>query len=155
VAHEGNRVTSEEEVAEVVRGVSALVGRPFTDRHGVTRAMSLDDILVVAPYNAHVARLAEALPEGARVGTVDKCQGQEAAVVLYSMTTSSAEEAPRSMEFLYSLNRLNVATSRAKCLAAVIASPTLLQVRCHTPSQMRLANALCRFVEIAEEQDPA
>jgi uncharacterized protein len=86
---------------------------------------------------------------GGRVGTVDKFQGQQAAVSVYSMTTSAPEEAPRGMEFLYSLNRLNVATSRARCLAIVVASPDLVRVRCKTPRQMRLANALCRFVEMA------
>jgi uncharacterized protein len=155
VSHVGNRNAAPEEADRVVGLYNDLLGGAWTNREGERRQIGRDDVLVVAPYNAQVELLVSRLPAGARVGTVDKCQGQEAAVVLYSMTTSSAEEAPRSMEFLYSLNRLNVATSRAKCLAAVIASPTLLQVRCHTPSQMRLANALCRFVEIAEEQDPA
>jgi uncharacterized protein len=81
---------------------------------------------------------------------VDKFQGQEAPISIYSMATSSPEEAPRGMEFLYSLNRLNVATSRARCLAAVVASPALVRVRARTPRQMRLANALCRLVELAD-----
>ena len=83
------------------------------------------------------------------MGTVDKLQGQEAAVVLYSLASSSQDELPRSMEFLYSLNRLNVATSRGRCLAVIVGSPELLKVRVHTPLQMRLANSLCRFVEMA------
>ena len=107
-------------------------------------------MLVVAPYNAQVAEIARALPT-ARAGTVDKFQGQEAPVSIYSMATSAPEDAPRGMEFLYSLNRLNVATSRARCLAAVVASPALIRVRARTPRQMRLANALCRFMELAEE----
>ena len=93
--------------------------------------------------------LVKALPDGARVGTVDKFQGQEAAVVFYSLTTSSPDLAPRGMEFLYSLNRLNVATSRARCLAVIVGSPALLKVVVHTPRQMKLANALCRAVEVA------
>jgi len=84
-----------------------------------------------------------------RVGTVDKFQGQEAAVSIYSMATSSPEEAPRGMDFLYSLNRLNVATSRARALAIVVASPGLLLARANTPAQMRLANGLCRYGETA------
>jgi uncharacterized protein len=83
------------------------------------------------------------------VGTVDRFQGQEAAVVIYAMGTSPPEDAPRGMEFLYSLNRLNVATSRARCLTAVADSPALIRVRARTPRQMRLANALCRFIELA------
>ena len=110
--------------------------------------MTWDDVLIVAPYNAQVAEIGRRLP-AARVGTVDKFQGQEAPVSIYSMTTSGPEEAPRGMEFLYSPNRLNVATSRARCLAAVVASPALIRVHARTPRQMRLANALCRFVELS------
>ena len=103
--------------------------------------------MVVAPYNAQVRCLPEALPRGARVGTVDKFQGQEAPVVFFSMATSSGEDVPRNLEFLFSRNRLNVAVSRAQCLAYVVASPKLLDVRCRTIEQMRLVNALCRFVD--------
>ena len=108
------------------------------------------DILVVAPYNAHVNRLSDRLTaRGVRVGTVDKFQGQEAPVVIFAMASSSPEDAPRGMEFLYSRHRLNVATSRARCAAFVVASPALLEPECRTPRQMALANALCRFVECA------
>ena len=100
------------------------------------------------PYNAQVTDLSERLP-GARVGTVDKFQGQEAPVVIYSMTTSSTEEAPRGMEFLYSLNRLNVATSRARCACILVASPRLFEPECQSPRQMQLANAFCRYLELA------
>ena len=89
----------------------------------------------------------------ARVGTVDKFQGQEAPVVIYSMATSRPEDAPRGLEFLYSLNRLNVATSRARCAAIVVASPRLFTPDCSTPHQMKLANALCRFREMARRFD--
>ena len=92
-------------------------------------------MLLITPYNAQVRALSEALP-GFRIGTVDKFQGQEAPISIYSMATSSSEEAPHGMEFLYSLNRLNVATSRAQCVALVVASPTLLRVRCRTPHQI-------------------
>ena len=84
------------------------------------------------------------------VGTVDKFQGQEAPVVFFSMASSSGEDVPRNMEFLFSRNRLNVAVSRAKCLAILVASPKLLDIRCRTVEQMRLANALCALVERAE-----
>jgi uncharacterized protein len=104
---------------------------------------------VVAPYNAQVRRLIETLPVGARVGTVDKFQGQEAPVVIYSMATSSVDDAPRGMDFLFSLNRLNVAASRAQGLVMLMCSPELLKARCRTPDQMRLASALCRLVELA------
>jgi hypothetical protein len=106
----------------------------------------------VAPYNAHVNRLLERLANvdaSVRVGTVDKFQGQEAPVVIYSMATSRPEDAPRGMEFVYSLNRLNVATSRARCLAVLVASPRLFEADCRTPRQMHLANALCRYREMA------
>jgi uncharacterized protein len=84
------------------------------------------------------------------VGTVDKFQGQEAPVVFFSMASSSGKDVPRNIEFLFSHNRLNVAISRARCLAVLVASPKLLDLTCRTVEQMRLVNALCRFVEVAE-----
>ena len=122
----------------------------WVDRTGQEKAITLDDILIIAPYNAQVFRIQGLLP-GARVGTVDKFQGQEAPVVIYSMATSTPEEAPRGMEFLYSLNRLNVATSRARCVCVMVASPALLTPQCRTPRQMQLANAFCRYRELAAE----
>ncbi len=80
------------------------------------------------------------------MGTVDRFQGQEAAVVIYSMATSLAEDVPRGMEFLYSRNRMNVAISRARCLAVLVCSPDLLRVACTTAAQIPLANALCSYV---------
>ena len=147
VPHAGNRTSSNEEAAAVAGLFNDLVGRPWTDRNGGQRALTIEDILVVAPYNAHVSLLAGRLPAGARVGTVDKFQGQEAPVVIYSMATSSPAEAPRGIDFLYSLHRLNVAISRAQGMAILVCSPALLDVKAHTPEQMRLANALCRLVE--------
>jgi uncharacterized protein len=74
---------------------------------------------------------------------VDKFQGQEAEAVIVSMATSSEEYLPRHIEFLFSRNRLNVAISRARCLAIVVASPRLLDVSCRQPEQMTLVNSLC------------
>lgn len=150
VAHEGNRTSSAEEVevvVKIVRGV-LLPGVRWFRSEGNSRPLALDDVLIVAPYNAQVSDLMAALP-GARVGTVDKFQGQEAPVVIYSLTTSSPEDAPRGMEFLYSLNRLNVATSRAMSNVIIVGSPRLLEPECRTPRQMQLANALCRYLEMA------
>lgn len=159
VTHAGNRNSSDEEAAAVADLYRNLLLGTWTDQHGDPRPLDPGAVLVVAPYNAQVELLTETLRPIAelrggapRVGTVDKIQGQQAAVVLYSLATSSQDELPRSMEFLYSLNRLNVATSRGRCLAAVVGSPDLLRVSAHTPFQMRLANALCRFVELAAEE---
>jgi superfamily I DNA and/or RNA helicase len=110
-------------------------------------------VLIVAPYNAQVYALEQRIP-GARAGTVDRFQGQQAPVVICSMTTSSAEDAPRGMEFLYSLNRLNVATSRARCAVIVVASPRLFEPDCQSPQQIRLANAFCRYLELARVVEP-
>ena len=85
-----------------------------------------------------------------RVGTVDKFQGQEAPVTFYALASSSGEDVPRGLDFLLSRNRLNVAVSRAQCLAYLVCSPRLLEVDCNTIEHMRLANALCRFVELAD-----
>ena len=98
---------------------------------------------MVSPYNLQVDLLRSTLPAGARVGTVDKFQGQEAAVVLISMATSSGDDLPRNIEFLYSRNRLNVAISRARCLAVLVASPRLLEISCNSLAQMELVNGLC------------
>ena len=154
IAHDGNRNQSPEEVEAVASLVGALLapGTAWTDEEGNTSALEGGDVLVVAPYNAHVNRLLERLADVAptvRVGTVDKFQGQEAPVVIYSMATSRPEDAPRGMEFLFSLNRLNVATSRARCLVVLVASPRLFEVECRTPRQMHLANALCTYREMA------
>jgi uncharacterized protein len=151
VEHEGNRNSCAEEVEVVARIVEGLLTPEVKWFYGAgnSRRLKEEDILIVAPYNAQVADLSVRLPK-MRVGTVDKFQGQEAPVVIYSLTTSSPEEAPRGMEFLYSLNRLNVATSRAMSNVIVVGSPRLLEPDCRTPRQMQLANALCRYVELAQ-----
>ena len=133
----------EAEVQRLRRAYLSLRGQRWIERDGKEAALGLDDILVVSPYNMQVNLLRSRLPEGARVGTVDKFQGQEAVVVLISMATSSGDDLPRQIEFLYSRNRLNVAISRARCLAVVVASPRLLETSCSTIEQMRLVNALC------------
>ncbi len=148
--HAGYSSESPPEAEAIAAHVQALLraAPTWTDAEGRRQTLTSADVLLITPYNAQVAELAKRLP-GLRIGTVDKFQGQQAPVAIYSMATSSADEAPRGMEFLYSLNRLNVATSRAQCLAMVVASPTLLQVRCKTPRQMQLVNALARLVEVS------
>lgn len=155
VRHEGNRNSSAEEVEVVAKIVDSLVGRNAKWFRGIERSreLELEDVLIVAPYNAQVSDLLVRLPQGARVGTVDKFQGQEAPVVIYSLTTSSPEDAPRGMEFLYSLNRFNVATSRAMTAVIVVGSPKLFEPECKSPRQMQLANALCRYLEMATTVD--
>ena len=159
LTHSGARNRSSEEASWVVAAIEALRGRPWTDRKGNRRPLEVPDVLVVAPYNAQVAEIArlaeDRLGQTPNVGTVDKFQGREAPVAIYSMATSSPEDAPRDLEFLYSGNRLNVAISRARGLAVLVASPELLRVACRTPEQMRLVNAFCRYVEIAAEQEAA
>jgi uncharacterized protein len=155
--HDGNRTSSDEEVAMVAQLVARLTSPVvrWTDVDGNEHPLRGEEVLVVAPYNAQVSRLTERLESsGARVGTVDKFQGQEAPVVIYSMATSRPEDAPRGMEFLYSLNRLNVATSRARCRAIVVASTRLFEPECRTPRQIKLANALCRYRELACAEQP-
>jgi predicted RecB family nuclease len=142
---------SPEEAHEVARVARSIVeaGASWVNEKGELRPVTWDEVLIVAPYNAQVGAIKRRLPPEARVGTVDKFQGQEAPISIYSLTTSNPEIAPRGMNFLYSRNRLNVATSRARCITIVAASPDLLRVRARTPAQMRLANALCRYVEMA------
>jgi uncharacterized protein len=156
VIHVGDESASIAEAERVADVIEELLGRAWTDRTGRHREIGLADIVVVAPYNAHVAMIEASvvrrLGRPAKVGTVDRFQGQEAPIAIYSMAASSAEDAPRGMAFLYDGHRLNVAVSRAMGLAIVIASPDLLLVAPHGPDRMREANALSRLVEIAAEQ---
>jgi uncharacterized protein len=156
VDHDGCQSASDEEVTAVASVVEQLLTPAATwiGDNGEPRPLTGADIRVVAPFNAQVNRITERLntlwPEAKiQVGTVDKFQGQTCAVVIYSMATSRPEDAPRGMEFLYSLNRLNVATSRARCAVFLVASPRLFEPQCRTPRQMQLANALCRYMEMA------
>ncbi|MDF2116380.1 TM0106 family RecB-like putative nuclease [Roseiarcaceae bacterium H3SJ34-1] len=151
VEHAGNKSYSIEEagvVAELV-GIILNSNTRWIDRDGIERVVTLNDIIVITPYNAQVFEVLQRYP-GVRVGTVDKFQGQEAPIAIYTMATSSHADAPRGMDFLYSENRFNVAISRAKCLALLVAAPEIFEAECKTPRQMQLANAFCRFLEMAE-----
>ena len=152
VAHSGNQNCSPEEaqaIGDLVR--SLLAGNAtWVDREGREKPITLDDIVIITPYNAQVFEIQQCLP-GSRVGTVDKFQGQEAPIAIYSTATSSHADAPRGMEFLYSLNRLNVATSRAKCVSILVGSPQIFEAECRTPWQIQLANAFCRYLEMAKQ----
>jgi predicted RecB family nuclease len=152
VPHTGNRRDAREEADVIAEHVALLEGGTVTGADGSIRPIADAGVMVVTPYNAQVRLLRSLLPDWVDVGTVDKFQGREAAVVFFSMATSSGEDMPRNVDFLYSRNRLNVAVSRAKCLAVLVASPALLTIKCKTVEQMRLVNALCRFVEMAETE---
>ena len=155
VVHRGNGRASPEEAAAIVAEIQELL-RGKTWVKGEERALTAHDILVVTPYNAQrntiLRVLAAAGLSGVRVGTVDKFQGQEAPVVFYSMATSSGEEIPRDMAFLFERNRLNVAISRAQALTVLVCSPQLLEVGCTSVAQMALANLLCRYAESEERR---
>jgi uncharacterized protein len=153
VHHTGNQARAAEEVAEIADIIDQLTkgDMKWRDKEGEEHVISESDILIVAPYNAQVAALAERMPDMARrIGTVDRFQGQEAPVVIYSMTSSSPDDAPRGMEFLYNPNRFNVATSRARSLCILVGSPALFKPECRTPRQMKMANGFCRYLELAQ-----
>ncbi|HEX5050644.1 MAG TPA: TM0106 family RecB-like putative nuclease [Planctomycetota bacterium] len=153
-AHEGNQASAPEEADTIVALARQILrpGATCTNRDGKTRALTPDDLLVIAPYNAQVGALRRALAplRVTKVGTVDKFQGQEAPLVIYSCTSSSPQDAPRGMSFLYDPHRLNVATSRAQCAFVMVANPTLFEPEVRTPEQMRWANGMCRFREAAK-----
>jgi uncharacterized protein len=149
IEHAGRSQSSWEEADAVADAIRALLGTPFTDADGVRRPVGVADVLVVAPYNAQVRRLRQRVPDGVRVGTVDKFQGQEAPVVFVSLASSSAEDAPRGIGFAFDRHRVNVATSRAQCRVVLVCAPRLLDADCKTVEQMRLVNAVCRFAELA------
>lgn len=150
VDHRHNAQQSTEEAQAIAAQVRVLLdGGTFTDRRGRTKSLTPADILVIAPYNMQVRCLRDALPESVDVGTVDKFQGREAAVVFFSMASSSGEDVPRGLEFLFNRHRFNVAVSRAKCLSVVVCSPRLFEARCRTVEQMRLVSAAAGFAESA------
>ncbi len=148
VEHSGNTTSSPEEAAEVVAQALRHLGRTWTPGPGeAPRPLAQGDLLVVAPYNAQVERIKAALGAaglgGIPVGTVDRFQGQQAAVVLISMTCSSAADAPRGVEFLLSRNRVNVAVSRGQWRAVIIRSPELTH---HLPTRPQALEELGAFV---------
>lgn len=150
VEHAGRSQESPEEAEAVAAACrDLLAGSTVTDDDGSARPLVADDILVVAPYNLAVHRLREAVPPGVRVGTVDRFQGQQAPIVFYAMTCSAGEDVPRGIDFLFDANRLNVAVSRAQCLAVLVHSPRLLDAECPSLEAMSLVDGACRYLELA------
>jgi superfamily I DNA and/or RNA helicase len=154
-AHHADRSTESEEEAELVAAmILEMIGTAWTNQAGESRPLTEQDFMVVAPYNDQVRLLRARFErtvglEGVQVGTVDKFQGREAPVVFFTMTTSSGEDMPRGPEFLFSRNRLNVAVSRARCLAFLVCTEDLLNSRARTIEEMRLIGTLSAFVEYA------
>ena len=150
VEHDGNKISSPEEVATIEQIVRQFDGASITNKNGQTRPFnSANDIMLVTPYNSQANDLRRAMPD-LRVGTVDKFQGLEAPIVIFSLVASTSEDVPRGLEFLYSTNRLNVAVSRAKTLCIVVGSPRLLAARCNSVKQLQLFNVLCKYAEMAK-----
>lgn len=150
VEHDNNKISSPEEVAAIEQIVQQFDGASITNKSGLTRPInSTHDIMLVTPYNSQANDLHRALPN-LRVGTVDKFQGLEAPIVIFSLVASTSEDVPRGLEFLYSTNRLNVAVSRAKTLCIVVGSPRLLAAKCNSVKQLQLVNVLCKYAEMAE-----
>jgi predicted RecB family nuclease len=152
VEHFGNTQASEEEVSVIVETVMELIGRTFTDKEGQARNINWSDILIVAPYNFQVNKLKTAfssMPGGdnARVGSVDKFQGQEAPVVILSMCASDANESPRGVDFLFDKNRLNVAISRAQSLAIVVENPALASTSVSGVKQLAKINMFSHLAQ--------
>ena len=153
VYHDGNQARSDEEVEVISTIVDELLdGAEWQDKELAMHRLNAEDIRIIAPYNAQVSALAGAIPQMKDyIGTVDRFQGQEAPVVIYSMTSSSAEDAPRGMSFLYDPHRFNVATSRASALCILVGSPALFEPECRTSLQMKMANGFCRFRELSQQ----
>jgi uncharacterized protein len=154
VEHHGHSQSAPEEADRIGSAIEKLLGggARYIDHDGEEHALGPADILVLTPFNAQVRCIEERLPTGVRVGTVDKLQGQQAQIAFYSMATSSGEDVPRNVEFLFSRNRFNVAVSRARCLSVLVCSPRLLDIHANSIEQMRLVNALCSFAETADRE---
>ena len=154
VVHDGCDTSSDVEAQRIAEQLRSLMDTSWTNQHGESTLLRPADFMVVAPYNDQVRLIRKVLSSNKRtakveVGTVDRFQGREAAVVLFSMATSSADYMPRSADFLFSKNRLNVAISRARCLAFLVCTDKLLATRAKTVEEMRMIGALCSFVERA------
>ncbi|MBS1503206.1 MAG: AAA family ATPase [Bacteroidetes bacterium] len=145
VQHDGNIQQSEEEAQMVFAVFRELLGRQYTAADGSSRPLDLEDFLFISPYNAQVRLLRSILPAGARVGSVDKFQGQEAPVCILSLCSSFGEYGSRGLGFILDKNRLNVAISRAKCLSVVIADPRIAFTPAGSLSEMALLNLFCKL----------
>lgn len=152
VDHHANSNSSQEEVDVIKKIVNDLTKGDvqWNDSENNKRVITKSDIKIISPYNAQVQKILEQIDEVA-VGTVDKFQGQEAPVIIYSVATSSPEDAPRGMDFLYSPNRFNVAVSRARGIFIMVSNASIFEPDCKSPAQIKLANPFCRFVELAQK----
>jgi uncharacterized protein len=146
VEHDGNRQSSEEEVDIIQRIIDDLKTGRCTAKNGEARSIADEDILIVAPYNMQVNLLKDRLGDQIAIGTIDKFQGQEAPVVIISMAVSDVEESSRGLDFLFDINRLNVAVSRAQALAIIVANPGLERCRVSSLGQMEKASFYSRLV---------
>ena len=145
VEHDGNIQQSDEEIERVKAIYEELLGRHYTASDGTTKPLALEDLLFIAPYNAQVRALQAALPDGARVGSVDKFQGQEAPVCILSLCSSCGEYGSRGLAFILDRNRINVAISRAQCLAVVVADPRIVSAAAGSIDEMMLLNVFCKL----------
>jgi uncharacterized protein len=160
VEHDGDDQSSVHEAERIADEVEHLLQGTVTTAAGTVRSLTHDDIIVVAPYNAQVRCINRILTRrgGAtarvEVGTVDKFQGREAYVVFFSTAASTAQDAPRGARFIFDRQRFNVAVSRARALAVLVCSPALLDLTCSSIEDVRIANGVCRFVELASAHEP-
>lgn len=152
IEHDGCSQRSDEEANLIRELIDNLLTQSYCNKDGEVNPITLDDILVVAPYNMQVNHIRRKLPPQARVGTVDKFQGQEAEIVILSMTTSSASYLPRNMDFLFSRNRLNVAVSRARSTSIVVGTLALLEVTSKNPTNLKLINTLIHLFSYSNSQ---
>jgi uncharacterized protein len=157
VSHTGNTTSSVEEADLIVTEILRLIGTEWTNDKGITKPLGTKDFVVVTPYNDQQRLVSNRLNShtdtaGIEVGTVDMFQGQEAAVVFFSMAASTGEDVSRGKDFLFSRNRLNVAISRARCLAYLVCTEELLNTRASNVTDMRLISTLNAFVEYAARQ---
>jgi uncharacterized protein len=161
VEHHGNATMSDEEIDRIAAFVDQIHGQPFTRARRVRGEMTVErgvigsnEILITAPYNIQVNRLQKRLGQKARIGTVDKFQGQEAPVAIHSLTASDGDSAPRGLDFLLEANRLNVAISRAQCLSVVVGSPALASGLSNSVENVQRLNRLCRLMAAESTDEP-
>lgn len=136
VNHKGNTQCSDEEVVKIQQLIDELKTGTFTNNKGMALPINDEDILIIAPYNMQVNLLKEKLKGDFKVGTIDKFQGQEAPIVIISMAVSDVAESSRGLDFVFDINRLNVAVSRAQALAIIVFNETIAQCNINSLGQM-------------------
>lgn len=145
--HQGDSQKSTEEADLIDDLITQFTGKDFYNEKGEKRTISKNDVLVVSPYNIQTNYLISRFNKLARIGTIDKFQGQQGSITIVSMTSSDPDCLPRNLDFLFDKNRLNVSISRSQLISIVIFNPRLLDTYPRNKEQLILLNNFCKLLK--------